>query len=189
MAHARPAWWYLPWLPLLTFPWSLWPAGWPRLPRQRHQRLAWIWLIAPLLVFSSISGKQIHYLMPLLPALALLVMDRLGQVAPDKPFRLRSAATAMMLLGVAALGLAGFGRAEVVGSMISPFGALVLLAFAAIVWRQRWRSSAQATRGLALGTAVATLITAQLCWPRSGAITTLARRADCWPDSKPVASP
>ncbi|WP_157958253.1 glycosyltransferase family 39 protein [Salinicola sp. CR57] len=162
MAHARPAWWYLPWLPLLTFPWSLWPAGWPRLPRQRHQRLAWIWLIAPLLVFSLISGKQIHYLMPLLPALALLVMDRLGQVAPDKPFRLRSAATAMMLLGVAALGLAGFGRAEVVGSMISPFGALVLLAFAAIVWRQRWRSSAQATRGLALGTAVATLITAQL---------------------------
>ncbi|KAA0016952.1 hypothetical protein F0A16_15760 [Salinicola corii] len=162
MAHARPAWWYLPWLPLLTFPWLLWPAGWPRLPKHRHQRLAWIWLIAPLLIFSMISGKQIHYLMPLLPALALLIMDRLGQVDPRRPFRPWAAAVAMALLGLTALGLAGFGRDEAVGSMISPFGALALLAFAAIVWRQRWHGAAQTIRGLSLGVAVAMLITAQL---------------------------
>ena len=162
MAHARPTWWYLPWLPLLAFPWSLSSGAWWRLPTYRHQRLAWIWLAGPLLAFSLISGKQIHYLMPLLPALALLVMDGLGRVDPRQVLRPRLAAAAIVVLGVVALGLGVFGADAVTRSMVSPFGILVLIAFAVILWRQRWHGGAEAARGLALGTGIAVLIATQL---------------------------
>lgn len=161
MAHARPTWWYLPWLPLLAFPWSLSPGtNWWRLPAHRHQRLAWIWLAGPLLAFSLISGKQIHYLMPLLPALALLVMDGLGRVDSRKGLRPRLTAAAIVVLGMIALALEIFGA--VTRSMVSPFGILVLIAFALVLWRQRWHGGAEAARGLALGTGIAVLIATQL---------------------------
>jgi len=162
MAHARPTWWYLPWLPLLAFPWSLSSGAWWRFPTHRHQRLAWIWLAGPLLIFSLISGKQIHYLMPLLPALALLVMDGLGRVDPRQVLRPRLAAAAIVVLGVVALGLGVFGADAVTRSMVSPFGILVLIAFALILWQQRWHGGAEAARGLALGTGIAVLIATQL---------------------------
>lgn len=162
MAHARPTWWYLPWLPLLAFPWSLSSGAWWRFPTHRHQRLAWIWLAGPLLIFSLISGKQIHYLMPLLPALALLVMDGLGRVDPRQVLRPRLAAAAIVVLGVVALGLGVFGADAVTRSMVSPFGILVLIAFALVLWRQRWHGGAEAARGLALGTGIAVLIATQL---------------------------
>lgn len=77
-AHRRPLWWYLPLVPLLTLPWSLWPAVWRGFTASR--RAAWsgaewlllIWLVAGLTQFSAISGKQIHYLLPLLPGFVLL---------------------------------------------------------------------------------------------------------------------
>ncbi|MFM2484762.1 ArnT family glycosyltransferase [Celerinatantimonas yamalensis] len=87
-AHARPWYWYLPLLPLITFPWSLlgvnqlfkrhhfgarvaafkqaWVQHWPL-------RLLSIWVFAHLILFSLISGKQLHYLVPIFPAVALLM--------------------------------------------------------------------------------------------------------------------
>ncbi|MGS0467867.1 hypothetical protein ACU8V3_12540 [Cobetia marina] len=80
--HARPLWWYLPSLVVLIFPFSLRPrllleAFWPRLPSGRRPaaiaeagtRLGAEWP-ANLL---AISGKQVHYLMPLLVPLSLLL--------------------------------------------------------------------------------------------------------------------
>ncbi|WP_157957498.1 ArnT family glycosyltransferase [Salinicola halophyticus] len=165
MAHARPTWWYLPWLALLAFPWTLWPPCWPRLPRHRQQRLAWIWLIGPLAVFSLISGKQIHYLMPLLPALALLIMDRLGTPGTPGtrlPLRSRTVPLAIALLGVTALILMAFGIGTLTRATLSPFGALALIAWAAVFWRQRWAGTSQAAGRLALGACVAVLIATQL---------------------------
>ncbi|MGM8932314.1 ArnT family glycosyltransferase [Salinicola halophyticus] len=167
MAHARPTWWYLPWLALLAFPWTLWPPCWPRLPRHRQQRLAWIWLIGPLAIFSLISGKQIHYLMPLLPALALLIMDRLGTLGTPGtpgtrlPLRSRTVPLAIALLGVTALILMAFGIGTLTRATLSPFGALALIAWAAIFWRQRWAGMSQAAGHLALGACVAVLIATQ----------------------------
>lgn len=165
-AHPRPTWWYLPWLPLLTLPWSLWPRAWPRLPCARHQRLAWVWLTAPLAIFSLISGKQIHYLMPLLPALALLIMDRLGDLDRKQDLRitLRPRLVALVIAGFAASGLALelFDVGAISRSGLSPFGALALIAFAALLWRQRWFGASQSVRGLALGTGIALLMIAQL---------------------------
>lgn len=77
-AHARPWWWYLALLPVFVLPWSLWPVAWrafARLPGQfgdHGARLCLVWSGAGLLGLSLISGKQPHYLLPLLPAGALL---------------------------------------------------------------------------------------------------------------------
>ena len=79
--HARPLWWYLPVIPLLLFPW----VGWPRLwvaalrwhtPVGDGERFLVAWLVPTLLVFSLISGKQVYYLLPLLPG-GVMVLARL----------------------------------------------------------------------------------------------------------------
>jgi len=82
-AHREPWWWYLPWLPLLLFPWSLCPG----LFAARHavgtaqalaaRRLLAFTVLSGLLVLSTISGKQLHYLVPLLPLAVLWLALRL----------------------------------------------------------------------------------------------------------------
>jgi 4-amino-4-deoxy-L-arabinose transferase-like glycosyltransferase len=86
-AHRRPVWWYLPWFPALLLPWAAWPAAWraargaPRLD-DRGVRFVAAWAIPVFLGFSLVSGKQVHYLLPLLPAVALALARALdGQPA------------------------------------------------------------------------------------------------------------
>lgn len=74
-AHQRPVWWYLPIVPALLFPWSLtWPAwrGLPSVWREPPVRLCLLWFVSSCLMFSMLSGKQIHYLLPVVPFAALL---------------------------------------------------------------------------------------------------------------------
>jgi 4-amino-4-deoxy-L-arabinose transferase-like glycosyltransferase len=77
-AHQRPFWWYVPLLPLLAFPWFVWPGLWKALARQRRAgldrglRFCLAWVVPVFIAFSFISGKQPHYLVPLFPAFALL---------------------------------------------------------------------------------------------------------------------
>jgi 4-amino-4-deoxy-L-arabinose transferase-like glycosyltransferase len=77
-AHQRPFWWYLPLLPLLLFPWLLWPTLWRRVAALRREgldgglRFCLAWLVPVFVSFSLISGKQVHYLVPLIPPAALL---------------------------------------------------------------------------------------------------------------------
>ncbi|MBS1240681.1 MAG: putative glycosyltransferase, partial [Gemmatimonadetes bacterium] len=77
-AHGRPLWWYLPVVPLLLVPWVLWPSAWRavatvrRLTAESGTRLCLIWGAVVFTAFVLISGKQAHYLLPVLPALALL---------------------------------------------------------------------------------------------------------------------
>ncbi|MEW6131779.1 MAG: glycosyltransferase family 39 protein [Pseudomonadota bacterium] len=76
-AHKRPIWWYLPLLPLLLFPWLLWSGLWVRMAAIRREgldrglRFCLAWMSPVFVAFSFISGKQIHYLVPLFPAFAL----------------------------------------------------------------------------------------------------------------------
>lgn len=71
-AHRRPLWWYLPLLPVLLLPWVLAVraprAAWAGLLRGRFARFLWCWWLIPFIAFCAISGKQVHYLLPLLPA-------------------------------------------------------------------------------------------------------------------------
>lgn len=77
-AHRRPFWWYLPLLPLLLFPWFVWPGLWKALAHHRKvgldrgMRFCLAWMLPVFVAFSFISGKQPHYLIPLFPAFALL---------------------------------------------------------------------------------------------------------------------
>lgn len=90
-AHNRPFWWYLPTLPLILFPWLFWPPLWRGLlqlrqlfrtetptfvssPANGNQgvRLCLLWIVLAFIGFSLVSGKQLHYLLPLFPAFALL---------------------------------------------------------------------------------------------------------------------
>lgn len=77
-AHRRPIWWYLPLLPVLLFPWFVWPELWRGLRQyalhglDRGGRFCLAWMLPVFIAFSLISGKQVHYLVPLFPAFALL---------------------------------------------------------------------------------------------------------------------
>ena len=100
-AHQRPFWFYVALLPML-----LWPFGWtaaglrnlsPRsLWAQPATRFLTIWILGTLLAFSAISGKQTHYLLPEMPALALL----LSQGVVERQWRARHLWLALPLFGL-----------------------------------------------------------------------------------------
>lgn len=80
-AHQRPFWWYLPWLLALLLPWILVTPVWrgcSRLTSEGGGRFLVIWIVPSLVILSLISGKQVHYLIPLLPALSLLMAKNIA---------------------------------------------------------------------------------------------------------------
>ncbi len=114
-AHARPLWWYLPWIPAFVFPFSLWPRAWAavialRRPLVSGVRFALCWLLPMLLAFSLISGKQAYYPLPEYAGLALLMAGAISMLRERYPAMARSA-----WLGPWPLALASFA-----------FGALLL---------------------------------------------------------------
>jgi 4-amino-4-deoxy-L-arabinose transferase-like glycosyltransferase len=79
-AHQRPFWWYLAVLPGLVLPWLIWPPLWRTVQTLKETirfegglRLCLIWFGTAFIVFSLISGKQLHYLLPEFPAIALVM--------------------------------------------------------------------------------------------------------------------
>jgi 4-amino-4-deoxy-L-arabinose transferase-like glycosyltransferase len=117
-AHNRPIWWYAAWLPILFLPWTAWPALWSaagrkglaaRVGADAGLRLALIWFAVAFAAFSFISGKQLHYLLPEFPALALIAARVLSGVeTPPVGSRrkfawLGAAVPALVLFAVAAL--------------------------------------------------------------------------------------
>ena len=88
-AHRAPWWYYAPLLPMLLFPWLVWPALWRGLRAAKPEfaesgRCVTAWLVLTLLGFSLISGKQAKYLVPMLPGFALLAGFALSRMT-DRP--------------------------------------------------------------------------------------------------------
>ena len=76
--HERPFWWYAPLSFGLLFPWLWWPASWRSLAarppwREPGLRFCLATLVPVFIAFSAISGKQPHYLLPLIPVFAVLL--------------------------------------------------------------------------------------------------------------------
>jgi 4-amino-4-deoxy-L-arabinose transferase-like glycosyltransferase len=93
-AHQRPLWWYLPILPLLFFPWSLLKSFWTGAVIKTEEpkiKMLLIWLISVVVIFSLISGKQVHYLLPEIPAFAILAARFLSRVSDEKKLKNRGA--------------------------------------------------------------------------------------------------
>ncbi|HVX05650.1 MAG TPA: glycosyltransferase family 39 protein [Rhodanobacteraceae bacterium] len=151
-AHNRPWWWYLPLVPVLLLPWLLTlrapRAAWAGLWRGRFGRFLWCWWVVPFVAFCGISGKQIHYLLPLLPAWALAGAWLLQQAGA----RLRPLLFGLLALLLAiAMAALPWQAAKTFGYSAQPaiaIFALVGLVVAAGVWRPWGRDA----RALALST-------------------------------------
>ncbi len=105
-AHARPIWWYFMVLPFMLLPWTLslrgpWRAWRDSLFADKASRFGVVWFVPAFLVFCLVSGKQLHYLLPLLPGLALYF----SHVLRDDASRVRGRPFGLLLL-LFGLGLA-----------------------------------------------------------------------------------
>ena len=157
-AHAQPWWWYLPWLPLLAVPWILLPWLWRELfrrPRDTGGRLCLTWLIAVVVLASVVSGKQAKYLLPVLPAMALLVTHAVTHmprtVVTQRPWLL--AAFVLLTGAVLALLPGRLGTAPWVAE-IQPAWGLLLVVLAMALLRVRDMPVTDYVRRLVLLTVV-----------------------------------
>lgn len=80
-AHRSPWWYYLPMLPVILFPWFVWPRVWKGISlKDQGQKFLAAWLVLTVVGFSLVSGKQAKYLVPFLPAFALLAGRALDEL-------------------------------------------------------------------------------------------------------------
>lgn len=110
-AHNRPFWFYLPLVPVMTIPWIFFPAFWRGAKELRHReaaepglRFLLCWMVPVFVCFCLISGKQPHYMVPLLPGVMLAVTLVLAKLS-----------TRVMAVTLAVMLAAGIG-AEAVAS-------------------------------------------------------------------------
>ena len=151
-AHQRPWFWYLPMLPVILFPWLLWPPFWRwrshAVDGDWRARMLLAWLLPVFLAFCLVSGKQLHYLLPLFPGLALLLARAADRSPPAGGPAQSLPALVWALAGVlllAAPGMAGHGAWPAWLAFLPPWagGAMLALAGAAL-WP--WRSEPAARR-------------------------------------------
>ena len=139
-AHQRPVYWYLPMMPVILFPWLFALPVWRAIGRSISSldeigvRFCLAWFLPVLIAFSFISGKQPHYLLPIVPAFALLVARGWVELSDIKWFD-------RALLAIVGLVVAGlifylpiYNQTHDLAPWVSniPLAAGILLAFAAI---------------------------------------------------------
>ena len=156
MAHDRPIWFLAALLPLLLFPWGwsirLW-AGFQGTWSDPAIKLCTIWAASTLILFSLISGKQAHYLLPAYPAMALLFAQASTRAKSG------SLAWLALLLIAAGAGTIGLGLLPATGDFLqlAPHWPLTVFAvlcviLSALIWRlPRIPGHLLAGVGLALG--------------------------------------
>lgn len=155
-AHARPWWWFTAMLPLFLFPWFFVPAVWKAAIKAQWRdaglRLAAVWGLSALFLFSLISGKQVHYLVPDLPAFALIVARLLSPGTTVRP----ALATVPLLLAAGAAILAGTGLLDLGSAtrLLEPVTNLLAwgLFMLAVCWMAVHRGGLPGAVTLTLGT-------------------------------------
>ncbi len=99
--HQKPVWFYLMLLPLIIWPWGWIPQIWKKLRLKTLMADTGLQILATsmicsLAIFSLISGKQVHYLLPVMPLFALFiarVLDRGAHISLLAPMLLFAAVT------------------------------------------------------------------------------------------------
>lgn len=152
-AHARPWWFFLAMVPVL-----LWPFGWsvPLWRKiaaldwrgERGLRLALVWAGSALVLFSLMSGKQTHYLLPTLPAAALIFARAMrGEAVTARLAALPLAAIGLGCLA-AAVGLGGRSAVIFSPSWVMVLAGAICLGLAALAATHRVRGGGLALLGL-----------------------------------------
>ncbi len=106
--HQHPWWWYLPWFPVIMFPWLLWSSFWRgithifRTQYDRGIRFCITWVVSVFILMSLVSGKQLHYLLPLFPGFALLASRSLSMLSDWKQ-PVRQWLSAAILIGTGSI--------------------------------------------------------------------------------------
>ncbi|TIM83779.1 MAG: hypothetical protein E5Y50_24435 [Mesorhizobium sp.] len=124
-SHGRPFYFYVVLLPIMLIPWIFIPEVWrlklgarirglidTKSPDLRALRLLSFSFVAVLLVFSAISGKQPHYLVPMLPFATILFGYFMAEIPPA---RLRNSAFVLLAIfgiGHAAASATSFRRED-----------------------------------------------------------------------------
>ena len=155
-AHRQPMWWYLPLLPLCLMPWLLWPAVWRGAFAVVIDRGRWSCAIRVSLVraaggfvlLSLTSGKQVYYLLPMIPACAVLLAE-LVQSSGSRSGRreLLPVALGTMFLGAVPLLMNHVRVAERTGlqGLVSDGSAVLLMCCGAVLLLPRSLSLRAAT--------------------------------------------
>lgn len=137
-AHRHPVWWYLPHLPLMFFPWAVWPGLWRALHKflrkdlDRGGRFCLAWMLPVIAIFSFISGKQMQYLLPVFPAFALLAARAIADEEDVKGLWLPALMVLAMGGAVLVMGRKGLPLESVAESLATwPVVLLMLAALAA----------------------------------------------------------
>ncbi|MDT4330926.1 ArnT family glycosyltransferase [Methylomonas sp. MED-D] len=164
--HTRSPFWYLLFLPLFLLPWGYAPRFWRNLRAMRlgedaGARFCLVWFGATFVVFSAVPSKQIHYLLPAMPAFALFAAR-----VWDESAQMRSRYSEMvipgLLLAVGVFLLAmptipGLAKWSWVRALQSDWGASVLLIAGGLgfwTWRRQRLSPFAASAALVLSVAV-----------------------------------
>jgi 4-amino-4-deoxy-L-arabinose transferase-like glycosyltransferase len=141
-AHGQPVWFFLALLPVLLLPWSplLAHALWRRRGTwTTGDGLFWAWFLGGLATISVLHGKLFIYILPLLPAIALLVGPWLAQLwdsatagrPPSSADRAALASSAILTFGLLAAVAAAFPAAVRRGWVSSAFSGVVVWPLAA----------------------------------------------------------
>ena len=139
--HKEPFWFYIPALIIFVFPFLVWPSLWKATRSyfiaDQKSRFLICWVIPAFLFFSFISSKSIHYVIPFLPGLAILIAGILSRHKIENPESVRIPIIAMMIPSAIAL-VAHFTGMTVGGFSFSDNGILLavthLLASVVLYW-------------------------------------------------------
>lgn len=163
--HGEPIWFYLTAAPAIWFPWILFlaaalVAGWRDAPRPAL-RFSVLWVAATLVPMSLISSKLPVYMLPTMPAAAVLIAAFIAN--PDERLahfaRLGNRAILALVTLVGAVGfLAGPGLSARAADaallktweVAALFGGLFVSGVAALLWDLRGRMEATARNALAV---------------------------------------
>lgn len=211
-AHARPLWWYFMVLPFMILPWPLvlrapWRVWRDSLTAGKASRFALAWFLPAFAVFCLLSGKQTHYLLPLLPGLALYfaqvlrapqasVRGRLfgaalllaGLVLGATPYLVAHAQSVPLLAKMAQSGSLSPTEQRVISGLWPLWGALIALIGAFVLMHARVRDD---VRGMAFATVAASvcglLAIAQFAGPTVDVTATANRIRAAQEAGRPVA--
>jgi 4-amino-4-deoxy-L-arabinose transferase-like glycosyltransferase len=140
-AHKRPFWFFVPVMAAFLLPFFLWQPFWRAAGRLNikaptpAQAFLISWIGPAFVIFSAMSGKQPHYMLPLVPGVTLLLASLMDEAEGSRPGDTRAIAAlfvvlagAMLLLPFALVMFAKDTPTKFIAHGIGAFNPLITLA-------------------------------------------------------------